>query len=289
MQSKIQQSKVMLILSMLIFGTIGIFRRYIPLSSAVIALARGLIGTIFLALFLLLRGKKLSFAAIRKNLLCLILSGVCIGFNWILLFEAYQYTSVSISTLCYYMAPILVILISALLYREKLTGKKIVSVILALVGMTFVSGILENGISGTSQAKGILYGLGAAVLYATVVLLNKKLEGIAGIDRTLLQLFIAAVVLLPYVCLSEQTVGLSFTVPTVLLLLVVGVLHTGAAYALYFTSMEHLSSQTIALCSYLDPVTAIILATVIFHETMSWQGIVGAVMILGAMIWNENE
>ena len=176
------KSRNNLILSMCIFGTIGILRRYIPLSSSLVALVRGIIGSVFLMMVLLISKKSLDKQALRKNLPMLSLSGAAIGFNWILLFEAYNYTSVATATLCYYLAPILVILASPLVLKERLTKKSIFCTVTALVGMVLVSGITETGFSGLSELKGILLGIGAAVLYAGVILMNKKISGIPSYD-----------------------------------------------------------------------------------------------------------
>ena len=171
-------SKLRFISAMLIFGTIGLFVRYIELPSGMIACARGIIGTLVLLLCMLLMRKRPSGAAIRRNLPVLLVSGACIGFNWILLFEAYRYTTVSTATLCYYMAPIFVVLAAPIVLRERLTVRKLLCAAVALVGMVGVSGILDNGLPSLQDSRGILCGLGAAMLYATVMLLNKRLVAI---------------------------------------------------------------------------------------------------------------
>lgn len=277
----------MLISAMVIFGTIGIFRRYIPLPSGTIAFARGAIGVIFLLMVIFLSGKRISMEAIRKNLAILCVSGALIGFNWILLFESYQYTSVATATLCYYMAPVFVILASAVLFKEKLTKKKALCTVVAFVGMILVSGVLQVGISGIAEMKGILFGLGAAALYASVILLNKKLRDINAYDKTLIQLAAAAVVIFPYVLLAEDISGVEFTPLMIVMLLVVGIIHTGMSYAMYFGSMGALKAQTIAIFSYIDPIVAVILSAVILKENMGFTGVVGAVLVLGAAMFME--
>lgn len=285
---KKNKSKISLITAMLIFSSIGIFRKYIPLSSGLIAFVRGLIGSLFLIGFALLTKKKPDFSAIKKNLTVLCVSGAFIGFNWILLFEAYNFTSVAVATLCYYMAPVFVILASPFVFGEKLTLKNMVCIIGALVGMVFVSGIFNIEKINFSEMRGILLGLGAAVLYACVVLINKKIEGINAEDRTTIQLSSAAVVLLPYVLFFEGLPEASEITPLVLVLLVfVGIVHTGLAYALYFGSMKNIEARTVALFSYIDPVVAIILSAVILKESMGILSIVGTVMVLGFTLLNE--
>ena len=163
-----------LTLSMVVFGTIGIFVRYIPLPSAAIACVRGAVGALFLLCVMALKKTKPDVDGIKKNLLLLALSGGAIGFNWIFLFEAYRYTTVAAATLCYYMAPVIVIMASPFVFKEKMTVKKILCVLAALVGMVFVSGVAGSGLPEAGELKGILFGLGAAVLYAGVIMMNKK-------------------------------------------------------------------------------------------------------------------
>lgn len=282
-----KQSKGMLITAMVIFGTIGIFRKYIPLPSSVLALARGFIGALFLLGFTFLRGKRMSVSAIKANLISLLLSGAFIGFNWILLFESYQYTTVATATLCYYMAPVIVILAAPLFFKEHLTVKKLCCVAVALVGMVLVSGVLQAGISGVQDMKGILLGLGAAAFYASVILLNKTFKNISTYDKTIMQLIVATVVVLPYVLVTEDMGAIQWNPTMVVMTLVVGILHTGIAYALYFGSMGHLKAQTVALFSYIDPIVAIILSATLLQESIGVEGIIGAVLVLGATLVSE--
>ena len=171
-------AKVSLILAMVIFGTIGIFRKYIPLPSGIVACSRGILGVAFLLAFIKIKKIKMDGQAIKNHLKILLISGVFIGLNWVLLFESYRYTSVAVATLCYYMAPIFVMLASPFVLKEKLTVKKSLCVAVALLGMVFVSGVLDGGISGISELKGVLFGLGAAALYATVVMMNQSLKSL---------------------------------------------------------------------------------------------------------------
>lgn len=279
---------IKLSLAMLIFGSIGIFRRYIPLSSAWMACVRGIVGTVFLLVVVTASKKRVDKKAVKKNLLPLLISGAAIGVNWILLFEAYRYTTVAVATLCYYMAPVLVILLAPFLLKEKMTVKKTICAAVAVLGMLLVSGIFEGGAVAGGSAKGIFFGLGAAGFYATAMLTNKFMKDISSYDRTILQLGIAAIVVLPY---SVVTSGVQeftvLSVPQILLLLAVGIIHTGVAYWLYFGSMENLSGQTIAVYSYIDPAFAVVLSIVVLREETGVLGIIGAVLILGSTLFSE--
>lgn len=282
-----RNSELMLAAATTLFGTIGLIRRSIPLASSVIACVRGFVGAAFLLLLLLLRKKHLSKDAIKANGKLLVLSGAAIGLNWVLLFEAYNYTSVAIATLCYYMAPVFVMLLSPFVLGEKLTRRKLLCVLVALMGMVFVSGVFDEGMSGTGDERGILFGLGAAALYACVIMTNQKLHDIPTYDKTITQLVMASVVTLPYALLTQEIGVMSVSTQTIGLLLVAGVLQTGIAYALYFGSMDALDAQTVAIFGYIDPVVAILLSALILRETLNFGGIVGAILILGAAFVSE--
>lgn len=276
-----------LIFSVSVFGTIGIFVRWIGLPSSVIALVRGAVGAAFLLLLAHFRHAPIDRAALCRRWQLLLLSAAMMSFNWITLFEAYRYTTVATATLCYYMAPIFVTLISPVLLRERLTARKLLCVFLALAGMVFVSGVPQSGLPGPSEAKGILLALCSAALYAGVILINKYLAGVPAYDRTLLQLACAAAVMIPYILLTEDLSAMSVTPLGAVLLLIVAVFHTGWCYALYFGSMTVLSAQTVALFSYIDPIVAILLSALLLREPLGWSGILGAALVLGSTLVSE--
>lgn len=282
-----KKAKLSLIFAMLLFGTIGVFRRNIALSSAHLAFFRGCIGTLFLLIFIAIKKIPLSIKQISNNLFLLLFSGMMIGLNWVLLFESYKYTSVATATLCYYLAPIFVIIASVFLFKEKLSYKNIICIFFAFVGMVFVSGIFENSTTFSNDFKGILYGLSAAVLYASVILCNKKITNIDAFSKTIVQLASSAFVLFFYILLTEDLTVVNIDFISVLLTLIVGIIHTGIAYTLYFGSMHKLKAQTLALYSYIDPMFAILLSILVLQEKMSLFSIIGAILILTATAYNE--
>ena len=280
-------ARFQMITAMTIFGTIGLFVRWIPLPSSVIALARGCIGMLFLLFVMAVKKMPISRQALRKNFFWLLISGALLGFNWILLFESYRYTSVATGTLCYYMAPILIILASPVVLREKLTVKKVFCVLAALGGMVCISGVLSEGIPSAGEGKGILLGLAAAVLYAAIVLCNKQIHQISAYEKTIFQLGISVLAMIPYCALTVSFDTLDFSPRVLFLLLLVGVLHTGVTYFLYFGSMEYLSGQSLAVISYIDPVVAVLASVLILREPMHLIEGLGAVLILGAAAASE--
>ncbi len=276
-----------LILSMFIFGTIGVFVRYINMPSGFIAAVRGALGVAFAAIAALIGGKLPSPSAIKRNLPILIFCGAAIGINWILLFESYRYTTVATATLCYYMAPIFVILIAPVILKEGITLKKLICVICAIIGMILVSGAFDSGISSASELIGIALGLGAALLYASVTVMNKKLVGISASERTAPQLLFATLVIIPYTLIFEQVPEGAFTKTSVLMLIILGILHTGVAYMLYFAAVKGLSASTSAIFAYIDPIVAIILSALMLKEPMSPLAVVGAAMIILSALASE--
>ena len=280
------RSKLCFLSAMGIFGTIGIFVRYIPLSSSAVALARAVLGLIFLAAVMFFTKNKPDFSAIKRNLLLLAISGAAMGFNWVLLFESYKHTTVATATVCYYLAPLLLVLVSPLL-GERLTAKNILCVCVALIGLVFVSGITETGLPAIHEIQGILFGVGAAILYASVMFLNKKLSPISAYDKTILQLGSSAIVILPYMLFTEQVSVPMLTRLQWLLLLIVGILHTGFAYVLYFGSLKELKSHTVAVFSYLDPVIAILLSAILLQEPMAPVNIIGTILILSSALISQ--
>jgi len=269
-----------IILAMLIFGSIGLFIRNIDLSSAQIALTRGMVGSLFLMVAGLLTRKRPSWKEIRPYFAALALSGAAIGFNWILLFQAYRYTSIANATLSYYFAPVFVIFLSPFLLKEKLSAIRLACVFAAVAGMFLIIGA-ESG-AGQNHLLGISYGLMAAVLYATAVIINKRSIRLGGMETTIIQLAMASLVLLPYVLAREKVEIFKLDARSELLLLTVGIIHTGLAYFLYFSSIKSLDGQTIAILSYIDPISAVIFAGIIFAEPMSLRQMIGAVLVLGA-------
>lgn len=280
------KSYMMLISSMLIFGTIGIFRKYIPLSSGMIAFFRGLLGSAFLFIFFAVKGHK-THRIEKKKLLMLTVTGAILGLNWILLFEAYNYTSVATATMCYYMQPTIVILLSPITFQERITIKKGFCAIASIIGMVFVSGMMDNAGINAQDITGILCGLGAAVFYSLVVIMNKKVQIKDVYEKTIIQLASSATILIPYLLLTENWSAIALDTMAVVMVLIIGIVHTGIAYALYFGSMKDLKAQSIAVLSYIDPVFALLLSAGVLHEKLSVFGVAGAVLILGSALISE--
>jgi len=284
------KGKVKLIIAMLIFGSLGVFVRNINLSSSEIAFLRGIIGSLFLISASLFSKEKLSFMKIKNNIVLLILSGSAIGLNWIFLFQAYKYTTISNATLSYYFAPIFVVILAPIILKEKLTLFKMGCIITAMLGLFLVVNISENGTSNSyNQLAGILYGLSAAILYASVILMNKFIKDLSGFETTLVQLMVATLVLLPYVLIKDQMNFSSLKLNAFIYIIILGVIHTGFAYYLYFTAIKQLKGQSIAVLSYIDPISAVMIASIFLGEKMGYIQVIGGILILGATFLSERQ
>lgn len=279
-------NEILIALSMAIFGTISLFVKSIPLSSGEIALFRALLALVLIGGYLFVSKNPIPFKRIKKAIPVLFVSGGAMGINWILLFEAYKYTSVSIATLSYYFAPVIVTLACPVLFKEKLTLKQIFCFIMSTVGLILIIGVSGFG-EGKSDIKGILFGLGAAVFYAAVILLNKFLKDVSGIHRTFLQFFSAAFVVLPYVLMTSGIHVLSLNAASIACLIILGLVHTGLAYIMYFSSLKELPGQKAAILSYIDPLVSVVVSVLILKEAITPLQIAGGALILVFTLINE--
>ena len=282
-----RKSIITFISSMLIFGTVGVIRRFIPLSSGFLAFSRGILGGLFLLVFVIVRKKGVGTKIRPRDLVRLIITGAMIGVNWILLFEAYNHTTVAIATLCYYMQPTIVVLLSPIIFQERLTGKKAICAAISIIGMVLVSGVIGNSGAQNGNLRGILLGLGAAAFYAAVVIMNKKNPEMDAYPRTTILLLSAGITMLPYVLFTHGFRSGEFNVTAIVLLFVLGIVHTGIAYVMYFGSMDGMRLQSIAVLSYIDPVSALLFSALLLKEPLSVLNIIGAVLIIGSAMISE--
>lgn len=283
-----RNAKAMLSISMIIFGTLGPFTRNIAVSSGELALYRAVLAALLICGYLAVTGQRIPFKGIQKELPLLLVSGIAMGINWILLFEAYQYTTISAATLSYYFAPVIVMVVCPFLFRERLTRRQILCFVMSTVGLVLIIGVENVGESG-NDLVGILFGLGAAAFYAAVILLNKFIKNVAGIHRTLLQFLAAILILVPYVAGTGGTRLGDLDGTGWGCLLIVGLIHTGVTYCMYFSALKDLSGQETALLSYIDPLVAVIVSVAVLGEPITISQVIGGILILGFTLWNERS
>lgn len=271
------------LISVAIYGTIGLFLHYIDAKSEFVVLCRGIIGSVFILLVLMKRKQNIDYATIKNNLLLLIVSGICLGLNWVFLFAGYSH-AIALTSLCNYTAPIIIVIISALFINEKPNNKQKLCIGFAFLGIILVSGVFDA--KGTVNIASIICGFLAALGFTGLVLCNRNLKQIAPLEKTFVQLFISALTVFPYVLLHKGFPN-SLDFLSVLLLLVLGIFHTGIAYILYFGSIDTIPVQSVAILGYVEPVLSVLIGALIFKEKLSAYGIVGAILILSSSLCNE--
>ena len=286
------KATIKVLIAMLLWGSLGVFVKNISLESVEISFFRGIIGSIFLGIVLLIkmRSKKKSDEDIyletskneykkkdKKSIIVLIISGMAIGFNWVFLFNSYNYITVANATIVYYLAPVIIIFVSPIFLKEKLTSKKVVAVICAMCGLILIVKTNTSNVN-IDLTSGIINAFIAACLYASVIILNKFIKNVDDYKKTFIQIFMASMVLLPWVIYRDKIVFDS--IQSIILILVLGIAHTGIAYCLYFSAMKDLKAQSIAILGYIDPVSSVVFSILLLREPFSIYQLIGGVIIL---------
>ncbi len=272
------------ITALVLYGTIGTFLRDVDVPREIVVMCRGILGSSFILVFLASRHRKPDREAIRANLVWLVISGVSLGLNWIFLFAAYLHTTVAIASLCNYVAPIFVVMIAPVVFREPLNRRKVPCVIAAFAGIALVSGFWKGA---AGSVAGVLMGIMAAVCFVFILICNRNMHGINAYDKSIAQLIISAVTVLPYVLVRNLGSTLHWNIRSIVLILILGLVHTGFAYCLYFSGIAPLPVQTVAILGYLEPLVSVLCSAVILREHMDVWGWLGAALILGAAILSE--
>ena len=271
------------VLSMVIFGTNGLWVAHIALSSAEIVLMRTLLGSAFLAVVVCFTG-RFDFKALRKDIVAATLGGAALGLNWVFLFEAYRALSVSLATLTYYCGPMFVLLLSPIVFHERLTWNKIAALVSVALGMLCISGSIDFE---TSSGRGLLVAIGAAALYAMVIICNKKVYYLGGLHCSLYEMIVSFFVVLGYLMFQGTPLPVVPATNELIYVLIIGLVNTGLAYLLYFSSLQKLSGQSVSLLCYMDPLTALFVSAAFLGEVMHPIHWLGAVLILGGACLGE--
>ena len=272
------------VVAVVLYGTIGMFLRYVSFPSEIVAMCRGLIGSLFIFIYMKVNHKEINKENIKSNRKWLILGGICLGLNWVFLFAAYIKTTVAIASLCNYMAPVIVILIASLVLKEQPDKRKIPCVIAAFMGIVLVSEFWKGSVGNIS---GIIMGLLGALCFVGVIICNRKLKDISALDKSLVQLAISVLVIFPYVLINNVGKTIDFDFRSILIIFLVGVINTGLAYVFYFSGMSTLSVQVLAILGYLEPVVSVLCSVFFLHEYMGIWGWIGAVLVIGAAVTSE--
>ena len=269
--------------ALLLFGFNGIVASFIDLSSYEIVLLRTFIGSVLLIALFFLTRNKLTFYQYKNDSLFLLLSGIAMGTSWMFLYEAYAQIGVSIASLCYYCGPVIVMALSPLLFREKLTASKLCGFAAVLIGIILVNGSAFNG---NGNLWDIFCGLMSAVMYAAMVICNKKAQRITGMENATLQLFVSFLTVFIFV-LFKQGLTVHLHTEDIIPVLILGLFNTGIGCYFYFSSIGKLPVQTVAVCGYLEPLSAVVFSVIVLHETMLPIRILGAALIIGGAVSSE--
>ncbi len=269
-------------ISVFLYGTLGFFLAFIDVNSEFVVFCRGTLGCLFILLLLAIKKEKLDIEAIKKNFKYLVICGISLGLNEIFLFIGYKY-AVSLASLGNYTAPITIIIISAILYKDKLSLKQILCIIASFIGIIFLTGVFSNN---NSDIRGLIFGLCGSIGFVTLVFMNKKLRDIGAYDKTIVQLLFSSLTTLPLIFINKSYL-ISYDIKTISILLMLGIIHTGFAYCLYFDSINTLTPIKIAIIGYVEPVMSVLIGALLLNESMDIYKIIGAILILGSAIISE--
>lgn len=271
------------IFALLLFGTNGIVASFIDLNSYEIVLMRTLMGSLLLIILFFATKGKLTFYHHKKESLYLAISGIAMGASWMFLYEAYSQIGVGISSLLYYCGPVIVMALSPLLFKEKLTVFKIIGFLSVLCGVFLVNG---NSFGGGGNTFGIVCALLSAIMYSFMVIFNKKASHITGLENATLQLFVSFLTVAIFVAF-KQGFAIHISKSSILPILILGLINTGIGCFFYFSSIGKLPVQTVAICGYIEPLSAVLFSVLLLKETMLPIQIIGAILILGGAIFGE--
>ena len=273
--------------SMAIFGTLGFFSRYTSaITSAELSFYRSASAFVIIGIYFLCRGRQLSWHKLRKDVGIMLLSGIALAVNWLFMFEAFRHTSISLATISYYFAPVIVTVVCPFLFHEKMTGRQLICFVMSTLGLALIVNVFEAS-PEAADSLGIFYGLLAAVFYALFIILNKYIKSVGSMERSFYQFGIAAVVILPYTALGDGFHLLALDTSGWAALMIICLVHTVIMHYAYFQSLSQLTGQEVAVLGYIDPLVAVVISYFLLHETMTFSQAVGGAMILGFALWNE--
>lgn len=269
-------------ISVFLYGTLGFFLAFIDVNSEFVVFCRGIFGCLFILVLLAIKKQKLDIEAIKKNFIYLVICGISLGLNEIFLFIGYKY-AVSLASLGNYTAPITIIILSAILYKDKLSIKQVLCILASFIGIVCLTGVFSGN---NSDIRGLIFGLCGSFGFVTLVFMNKKLKDIGPYDKTIVQLLFSSFTTLPLIFINKSYL-ISYDIKTVSILLMLGIIHTGFAYCLYFDSINTLSPIKIAIIGYVEPVMSVLIGALFLNESMDTYAIIGAILILGSAIISE--
>lgn len=275
------------ILSFLIYGTAGCFTRFISWPSSLLVLSRGIIAILVILIYQWIKNKSLDFQSMKENILWIVLASISLAGNWLCLFGAYTHTTVAKAILCNSLAPVILVLVAPFIFKEKRSLLKYCCVFVALIGMVFISGVIDTDSINKHDIIGLVLGVCAAIFYVGMMIFNKKIKNISAADKTIPQILLATIIMSPFAFISTDFATLAVDLKTIVFVIIFGVVHTGIAYLLYLGSISELDAQTVAIYSYIEPVLSVLLSFFVLKEELTVFGWIGGVLIIGSTIVSE--
>ena len=271
------------LLAVLLFGTNGIISSQISLDSYEIVFLRTLLGSIFLICVFLLGKNKFRISQYRKEFVFIVLSGMAMGVGWMFLYEAYAHIGVGLASLLYYCGPVIVMIMSPVIFKEKLTLPKITGFMAVVTGIILVNGRVA-ALGGNTW--GLFCGAMSAIMYFLMLISNKQAKNIIGMENSLIQLTASFLAVAVFVGFKQHFV---IHVPQEdwLWIIFLGLVNTGIGCYLYFSSLYLLPVQTVAVCGYIEPLSAVVFAALLLGEHMTFIQVIGAVFIIGGAMCGE--
>ena len=212
--------------------------------------------------------------------------------------NAIKVTKIATAAALLYTAPAIVMVLSAILFGEKLHARKVFCCLLAVIGCAFASGLgaelfagaAATGASAAAGAPftlaGLLLGLGAGLGYALYSIFSRMIlnRGYSVYTNVFYSFGIAMFGFLALSC-AEGSAGQVFESPArTALALLCGLLTGSLAYVLYTAGMKGMETSRAAQLTTIEPVTAAILGFVLFHQPLSVWEIAGIIMVVGSVI-----
>lgn len=279
----LKNSYLKYITALLLFGSNGVISKYINLPSNQLVLIRSAIGALTLIIIYYASGNKIKKTHQYKDIFYIVLSGIAMALDWLLLFAAYNKIGICLSDLINYTGPIIVIALSPLILKERISAVAFLSLFITIIGVLLLS---QSAVTGDINIQGIIYAILSAVAYAAMILSDKKAKNIIGLDNSLLQLSFAAISI-AIIVLVKDGIHISFTFQSIIPILWLGIFNTGIGCMLYFSTIGDLPTQSVAILGYLEPMFSVLLAFLILHETMTYMQIIGAILIIAGSLLSE--
>lgn len=271
----------------ILWGTIGLFVRVLNkenLASMDIVMLRAIVTSLLLFLYLLFYNRKLLIVR-RKDIWCFLGTGLCsvVFFNYCY-FRTITLTSLSVAAVLLYTAPAIVMLMSAILFREKITAQKLVALAATFLGCMFVTGII--GTTDRLNMKGIIVGLGAGLGYALYSVFGRyALErGYHSLTISFYTFLFAMAGTMPFSDFNRVIAIGTGSVRMFFFCLIFGLFSTVIPYIVYTRGLQEMENSKASIIASIEPVTATVLGVLVYHEKITMCEIAGIILVIGSIV-----